>query len=1088
MELDKDSNQIDNEGELIDKKGLKYDKEKAEKAMIGENDEAQNILNDAREIYVNEIKYRKNIQKVSHKEKDVYLISQQWFKKWKEYVRYKTVKKTCRTPEIYIKMKPITFKLKPELNPGEINNDDIIMNNDKNTLINEESYPLDTMKMNKKDYKIFPKESFEIFKNRFGCKNSIKISERRNRGLQMREFDTNVKKFCVVLIPRKEGFAKNSMIKIYQVYIPELICEDELNQFFVGIFNSPSNKALKEELGITELNKDIINLYHLINEDSFNHFKNFFFENIEKFKNNDKVDASQYLKYLPKRFQISQLQYSVLIIEFSKESEYFLGNVETDMDIEDDDALNSQPRNNYNFTNFNSSSNYNPINDNQVTNSYTNYYEQKKNELQNLPLDKENNKHGLVGLNNIGNTCYMNTALQCLSNCNLLTNYFLDDIYKKFINFQNPIGSQGKLVESYAEIVKHLWFGLADAFDPYYFKEIIGDIRQTFKGHQQQDTQELLSFLLDGLHEDLNKVLNKPYIPRNDNLKFNNDNDEFNYYRKIFFARNQSIIIDLFYGMYKSILYCPNQNCNNISNTFDPYSIISLPLTNQIQNQNTRKIDVYFLYLDFSSKLLNFELEIKENSTIKNFRQKINYILHCGVNTFDMYFIKEDKIPILIDESKYNTMDELIKFNSKIVLNQIQSIVFGKDNTDELKKNYEEIVNNNNLVEERAKEFDKKENGYEEKEEEFDKEKWIRCIFHNYSYDNIYLNDETKKNYIPKDHFNPPKVYYINKEWNNQELFQYFAKLNTSIYENNNDFMEKNFEEYSSNIEKYYNDPNFKLTYSIHEETKYPFFLFYNNSSLIFDENENENNISTDTFNLGKILLLSKEKFIIKEEIEKINIIDNKTIKDYQLNFNIAWYPDYIDKIKNLYLPERITKTISYYNEIEGPEFELTNLLENFGNLEQLTQENKWYCPKCKEHQLAKKKIEIYTCPEILIIHLKRFKNNYKLGNLIKFPIEGLDMGKYIHYKENENSDNIYDLFAVSNHDGSLEGGHYIAYCKNYFENKWYNFNDAIVSEINENNIITKSAYVLFYKKRYCKYQNIEELYNKPFEEINYKT
>ena len=60
----------------------------------------------------------------------------------------------------------------------------------------------------------------------------------------------------------------------------------------------------------------------------------------------------------------------------------------------------------------------------------------------------------------------------------------------------------------------------------------------------------------------------------------------------------------------------------------------------------------------------------------KNFRQKINYILHCGVNTFDMYFIKEDKIPILIDESKYNTMDELIKFNSKIVLNQIQSIVW----------------------------------------------------------------------------------------------------------------------------------------------------------------------------------------------------------------------------------------------------------------------------------------------------------------------------------------------------------------------------------------------------------------------------
>ena len=128
--------------------------------------------------------------------------------------------------------------------------------------------------------------------------------------------------------------------------------------------------------------------------------------------------------------------------------------------------------------------------------------------------------------------------------------------------------------------------------------------------------------------------------------------------------------------IYKSILYCPNQNCNNISNTFDPYSIISLALTNQIQNEKTNTIDIYFLYVDFPCRMLNFELEIKENTPIKNFRQKINYILHCGVNTFEMYFLKEDQIPILIDESKYKTMDELIKFNSKIVLNQIQSITY----------------------------------------------------------------------------------------------------------------------------------------------------------------------------------------------------------------------------------------------------------------------------------------------------------------------------------------------------------------------------------------------------------------------------
>ena len=83
---------------------------------------------------------------------------------------------------------------------------------------------------------------------------------------------------------------------------------------------------------------------------------------------------------------------------------------------------------------------------------------------------------------------------------------------KQFINENNPIGSQGKLVEAYSELIKHLWYGQEDSIEPYGFKETIGDIRTMFRGYQQQDTQEFLSFLLDGLHEDLNKVLNKPIV------------------------------------------------------------------------------------------------------------------------------------------------------------------------------------------------------------------------------------------------------------------------------------------------------------------------------------------------------------------------------------------------------------------------------------------------------------------------------------------------------------------------------------------------------------------------------------------------
>jgi ubiquitin C-terminal hydrolase len=97
--------------------------------------------------------------------------------------------------------------------------------------------------------------------------------------------------------------------------------------------------------------------------------------------------------------------------------------------------------------------------------------------------------------------------------------------------------------------------------------------------------------------------------------------------------------------------------------------------------------------------------------------------------------------------------------------------------------------------------------------------------------------------------------------------------------------------------------------------------------------------------------------------------------------------------------------------------------------------------------------MEIYKCPEILIIHLKRFSHqrqtffsSRKLGDLIDFPIEGLDLGDYVVSQEDK-SRSKYDLYAVSNHYGSLNGGHYTAYCKNPINKRWYEFADSEVSK-----------------------------------------
>jgi len=125
--------------------------------------------------------------------------------------------------------------------------------------------------------------------------------------------------------------------------------------------------------------------------------------------------------------------------------------------------------------------------------------------------------------------------------------------------------------------------------------------------------------------------------------------------------------------------------------------------------------------------------------------------------------------------------------------------------------------------------------------------------------------------------------------------------------------------------------------------------------------------------------------------------------------------------------------------------------------------------------------MQIYRSPHILIIHLKRFRNNQKIDNLVEFPIKGLDISSYVIEKDNK-TPNVYDLFAIANHYGGLGGGHYVASAQNHIDNNWYSFNDSSVSKLSEDELVSSSAYVLFYRRRDLnKYVNVEEFYTKDF-------
>ena len=106
----------------------------------------------------------------------------------------------------------------------------------------------------------------------------------------------------------------------------------------------------------------------------------------------------------------------------------------------------------------------------------------------------------------------MNSAIQCMSNVPVLTDYFSSGKYKKEINLVNPLGRKGEIAEAYADLINEMWSGNNSYTMPRNFKLHLSRFAPQFTGYQQQDSHELLAFLLDGLHEDLNRIIKKPYV------------------------------------------------------------------------------------------------------------------------------------------------------------------------------------------------------------------------------------------------------------------------------------------------------------------------------------------------------------------------------------------------------------------------------------------------------------------------------------------------------------------------------------------------------------------------------------------------
>uniref|UniRef100_A0A672RRW2 Ubiquitin carboxyl-terminal hydrolase n=1 Tax=Sinocyclocheilus grahami TaxID=75366 RepID=A0A672RRW2_SINGR len=151
-----------------------------------------------------------------------------------------------------------------------------------------------------------------------------------------------------------------------------------------------------------------------------------------------------------------------------------------------------------------------------------------------------------------------------------------------------------------------------------------------------------------------------------------------------------------------------------------------------------------------------------------------------------------------------------------------------------------------------------------------------------------------------------------------------------------------------------------------------------------------------------------------------------------------------------------------------GPMVMLEDCLAAFFAADELKGDNMYSCERCKKLRNGVKYCKVLRLPEILCIHLKRFRHevmySFKINSHVSFPLECLDLKPFLA-KESPSQITTFDLLSVICHHGTAGSGHYIAYCQNVINGQWYEFDDQYVTEVHETVVQNAEAYVLFYRK-----------------------
>ena len=687
-------------------------------------------------------------------------------------------------------------------------------------------------------------------------------------------------------------------------------------------------------------------------------------------------------------------------------------------------------------------------------------------------------------------TCFLDCILQCLSHTPIFSAYFVSGRYTADLNPTNVLGHRGLLATEFATLLSELWSGQYTAVAPRRLKNTIADFAPQFSGFQQHDAHELLAFLLDGLHEDVNRVKRRVLtaaIESNGRPDRVVARESWDAYRE----RNKSIVVDLMMGLLKSEVRCPSVTCGKASVTFDCYRYLTVPIPYPV---GSRRIHVTVVRAD-ESACTSYGIGVNEEASIAEFKAALSAL--CGIAS--VYLVVTDVsrgklIRVLTDErpvSNIRPTDVIFVYEA---LPDVVRPAKPSPSLMPLSINAAELsaftmrVNGSPVGSSAAANQPQLVGSVTASQSLFSSSSTSSTSSSSSSIST--LPCDTLPTVIGSA---PPST-----TASPSPPSSYAAATSSST-----------FRSASSPA------PQLALIDDIvYCQTVHRCYMLDPNGQRVLSARFGLPILLTLTPNAALELVHALVWQLIRRwkpphlDLQP-DVNYTLTVLDYQcircgicgedkqctgcpLPLPASLSPFHLsnqhalcilwqqqedaEQVRQRMLDNHFTRHPTWLQSIQPLTFTLDDCLDAFTAREVLSSEDAWTCAACKQPQQASKQMWLHSTPAVLIIHLKRFLQlrggrRDKIHAMVDFPLTALDLRKYLPAAGGDGGGGdgsypLYDLYAVSNHMGSLSGGHYTAFCRHEASGQWLHFDDQHVQTVQPSAIKTPNAYVLFYRLR----------------------